>query len=178
MTEDITVLKYPIGELKFPVKITNEDIKKYEAEIRSLPRELTNAVKGLSDEQLDTPYREGGWTVRELVHHIADSHLNGYIRVKWGLTEDEPLIKTYEQDDWAKLPDTYNTPVSVSINLISALHERWANLISELTPEQLEKKLKHPENSYGRVEQVICAYAWHGKHHTAHITSLRKRMSW
>ena len=178
MHEDINLLKYPIGNLKFPAKITADDIKNYEAEIRSLPQELTNAVAGLTDEQLDTPYREGGWTVRQVVHHIADSHLNGYIRVKWGLTEDNPLIKTYEQDDWVKLPDTYNTPVSVSINLIAALHERWANLISELTPEQLAKKLQHPENSYGRVEQVICVYAWHGKHHTAHITSLRKRMGW
>ena len=178
MPEDIDSLKYPIGDLKFPDKITADDIKKYEAEIRNLPQELTNAVAGLTDEQLDTPYREGGWTVRRLIHHIADSHLNGYIRVKLGLTEDNPLIKTYEQNDWVELPDTYNTPVSVSINLLEALHERWANLISELTPDQLARKLQHPENSYGKIEQVICVYAWHGKHHTAHITSLRKRMGW
>lgn len=178
MSEDINALKYPIGKLKFPFKITADNIKKYEEEIRKFPQELLNAVEDLNDEQLDTPYREGGWTVRQLVHHIADSHLNGYIRVKWGLTEDNSLIKTYEQDDWVKLPDTYNTPVSVSLNLISALHERWANLISGLTPEQLSKKLQHPENSYNSVDKVICTYAWHGKHHAAHITSLRKRMGW
>lgn len=178
MSKDIESQKYPIGECKFPLTITAEDIKKYEAEIRSLPEELKKASENLTDEQLDTPYREGGWTIRQLIHHIADSHLNGYIRLKWALTEDEPLIKTYEQTEWVKLPDTYNTPVSVSLNLISALHERWANLIGALSEEQISKKLKHPENSYSRIDQVICAYAWHGKHHTAHITALRKRMNW
>ncbi|MBU2494335.1 MAG: putative metal-dependent hydrolase [Bacteroidetes bacterium] len=172
------LLKYPIGKFIFPEIITLNDIKKYENEIRKLPVELSSAVNNLDEVQLNTPYREGGWSVRQLVHHIADSHMNGYIRVKWGLTEDEPLIKTYDQDEWVKLPDTFNTPVSVSLNLISELHERWANLISVLNSEQISKKIKHPENSYGSLDQVICLYAWHGKHHTAHISSLIKRMNW
>lgn len=178
MSENIYLLKYPIGKFIFPGIITLNDIKKYENEIRKLPEELSSAVNNLDEVQLNTPYREGGWSVRQLVHHIADSHMNGYIRVKWGLTEDEPLIKTYDQDEWVKLPDTFNTPVSVSLNLISALHERWANLISVLNSEQISKKIKHPENSYGSLDQVICLYAWHGKHHTAHISSLIKRMNW
>lgn len=171
-------LRYPIGKLVFPEVITEENIKEYINDLRNLPHELAKAVEGLNDEQLDTPYREGGWTVRQVVHHVADSHMNGYLRVKWTLTENNPLIKTYEQDDWVKLQDVIITPISVSINLLFALHERWVNLLSTLKPEELKRKLTHPENAYERLEQIIVLYAWHSKHHTAHITSLRKRMGW
>lgn len=178
MSQNIDSLRYPIGIIKFPLKITSEHINKYIADLRALPSELISAVDGLNEEQLNTPYREGGWTIKQVVHHIADSHMNGYIRVKWALTEDEPLIKAYEQDEWVKLKDTGCSPVSASIKLIDGLHERWANLVEALSEEELNKKLKHPENSYDRVSQIICVYAWHGKHHTAHITSLRNRMGW
>lgn len=175
---DIQQLKYPIGKLVFPEIITDENIKEYINDLKKLPHEIAKAVEGLNDTQLDTPYREGGWTVRQLVHHVADSHMNGYIRVKLALTENNPLIKIYEQDEWVKLPDTFNTPISVSINLLFALHERWVNLLSALTKGQLQRKVNHPENSYERVDQLLALYSWHSKHHTAHITSLRKRMGW
>ena len=175
---DLYQLRYPIGEMKFPEIISEELIQNYINDLKNLPQELKKAVEGLNDEQLNTPYREGGWTVRQVVHHVADSHMNGFIRVKWALTENNPLIKTYEQDEWVKLQDTFNTPVSVSLNLLSALHERWVNLLSTLTKEELKRKLTHPENSYERIEQLIALYAWHSKHHTAHITSLRKRKGW
>lgn len=175
---DLQQLKYPIGKLVFPEIITEENIKEYINDLRKLPHELAKAIEGLNDDQLDTQYREGGWTVRQVVHHVADSHMNGYIRVKWTLTEDNPLIKTYNQDEWVKLNDTFNTPVSVSINLLFAVHERWVNLLSALTKEEVKRKLTHPENSYERLEQLIALYAWHSKHHTAHVTSLRKRMGW
>lgn len=175
---DLQQLKYPIGKLVFPEIITEENIKEYINDLRKLPHELAKAIEDLNDDQLDTQYREGGWTVRQVVHHVADSHMNGYLRVKWALTENNPMIKTYEQDEWVKLKDTFNTPVSVSINLLFAVHERWVNLLSALTQEELKRKLTHPENAYERLEQLIALYAWHSKHHTAHITSLRKKMGW
>ena len=147
-------------------------------EIESAPANLRQAVKGLTDEQLDTPYRPEGWTVRQVVHHIPDSHINAYIRMKLALTEEEPTIGTYEEKDWAKLNDVFQTPVEVSLSLLESLHKRWIVLLKSLTEADCKRKLIHPESGQKTVDWLIALYAWHGKHHTAHITSLRERMKW
>jgi uncharacterized damage-inducible protein DinB len=135
-------------------------------------------VKGLTDEQLDTPYRSGGWTVRQVVHHVPDSHLNSYVRFKLALTEDNPTIKPYEEGRWAELSDSNSTPVEVSLTLLESLHDRWVRLLRSLTPEQWKRTFRHPELGEMTLEKTLALYAWHGKHHVAHITELRKERSW
>lgn len=141
------------------------------------PAALRSAVAGLSDAQLDTPYREGGWTVRQVVHHLPDSHLNAYVRMKLALTEDHPTIKPYHEARWAELPDS-RAPLEVSLALFERLHERWVLLWESLDQEQFARTLVHPEIGVVRLDQMLASYAWHGRHHTAHITSLRARMGW
>ena len=146
--------------------------------IRSLPPILRRAVNGLNDKQLDTPYREGGWTVRQVIHHVPDSHLNAYMRYKLALTEDEPTIKPYAEDRWAQLSDTQSTPVEVSLTLLDSLHTRWVQLLRAIKPEEWKRNFRHPELGTVSLEKNLGLYAWHGKHHVAHITELRKRMGW
>jgi uncharacterized damage-inducible protein DinB len=136
------------------------------------------ALSGLSAQQLDTPYREGGWTLRQLAHHVPDSHLNAYIRFKLALTENIPTIKPYEQGAWARLKDTEQTPVEVSLTLLDALHQRWVVLLNSMRPEDFRRKLNHPESGVQDLDRVLALYSWHGNHHLAHITSLRERMDW
>jgi uncharacterized damage-inducible protein DinB len=136
------------------------------------------AVKGLSEQQLDTPYREGGWSVRQVVHHVPDSHLNSYIRFKWALTEDEPTIKPYAEDRWARLADSKVTPIEVSLTLLDSLHRRWSDLLHSLRGEDWKRKLRHPEAGVLTLDKMLALYAWHGRHHVAHITSLREKMGW
>ncbi|MBM7644501.1 hypothetical protein JOD45_000694 [Scopulibacillus daqui] len=138
---------------------------------------MNEAVKGLAQEQLDTPYRQGGWKLYQVVHHLADSHLNGYIRIKMGLTENEPIIKTYDQELWAELEDN-KCPIEVSLNLFSSVHKRFAFLLKSLNNDELKRKVCHPESGLLTIEQLIATYAWHGKHHTAHIISLRELKGW
>ncbi|RPI72075.1 MAG: putative metal-dependent hydrolase [Ignavibacteriales bacterium] len=176
--EDLAKLQYPIGEFSFKEDVTPESRKNFIKEIESLPAELRKAVKDLTDEQLDTPYRHDGWTIRQVVHHIPDSHINAYVRIKLALTETEPVIKTYEEKEWAKLHDYYQTPIDVSLTLIDALHKRWVILLNSLDEGGFHRKFKHPEWGLITVDFAVAQYAWHGNHHVAHITSLRERMGW
>jgi len=146
--------------------------------IAETPEKLRAAVKGWNDTQLDTPYRDGGWTVRQVVHHVADSHLNAYIRLRLALTEMEPTIKPYDEGAWAKLEDAEHAPVEVSLRLIDPLHERWVRLLKSLKPEEFARRFVHPEHGPRTVDWLAMLYAWHGRHHTAHITELRKRKGW
>jgi hypothetical protein len=169
--------KYPIGTFQFEGEITQTVREGWIKEIELLPAKLKKAVMDLNDEQLKTPYRKGGWTVWQVVHHVADSHMNAYIRFKLALTEDKPVIKPYEEAKWAELAD-YSLPIHVSLGLLDALHERWTTLLRDLYGSQLKKTFIHPESGEISIEKNIGLYAWHGRHHVAHIESLRKQMGW
>jgi predicted tellurium resistance membrane protein TerC len=169
---------YPIGKFLAKETYTTEELNQLIAKIEKLPVRLEEAIKGMSDEQLDTPYRDGGWTVRQVVHHLADSHMNAYIRVKWTITENTPTIKAYDQKGWAETPDS-KLPVAVSVNLLKSLHVKWTNILKALKPEQLAKEFVHPETQkHVRIDRLIDNYAWHGEHHLAHIKVLKKNKSW
>jgi hypothetical protein len=176
-------LQYPIG--KFTWNRTGEGLLASEAErqqwlseIEAAPARLRAAVAGMAEAQLDTPYRPGGWIVRQLVHHLADSHLNSYVRFRLALTEDEPPIKPYDQEHWAELSDARTAPVEISLTLFEALHKRWILLLRSLPPEDFARALWHPELGRVTLEKYLAMYAWHGRHHVAHITSLRERQGW
>ncbi|MED1203982.1 YfiT family bacillithiol transferase [Heyndrickxia acidicola] len=169
--------KYPIGQFQFEGEITPSVREGWIKEIERLPLKLKEAVKDLSDVQLNTPYRNGGWTVWQVVHHVADSHMNAYIRFKLALTEDKPIIKPYEEARWAELAD-YSLPIDVSLALLDALHERWTALLKDLTLSELKKTFIHPESGEISLEKNIGLYAWHGRHHVAHIESLKTKMGW
>jgi len=171
-------LKYPIGQFVAPETITPEHVAGWIEEIRTLPTRLEAAGVGLQDRELDTPYRPEGWTIRQVVHHLADSHMNSYIRFKLALTEENPVIKPYFEDRWAELPDSAG-PVVHSLSLIHALHRKWVRLLWSLKEEQLTRTFHHPEAGRDyRLDYAIGLYAWHGNHHLAQILSLRERMGW
>ncbi len=174
----MTDLRYPVGRFQWPEKINEEDRRRCLREVEEAPAKLREAVQSLSDAQLETPYRDGGWTVRQVAHHLADSHMNAYVRFKLALTEDEPTIKPYDQELWAKLPDAKTAPIEPSLMLLESLHQRWVTLLKSVSAADFKRKLKHPEWGTISLEQVLAQYAWHGRHHVAHITSLRKRMGW
>ncbi|MFA9559436.1 YfiT family bacillithiol transferase [Evansella sp. AB-rgal1] len=169
--------KYPIGEFQFEGEITKNVINEWISEIEVLPKLLRDAVKDLDNEQLDTPYRPEGWTVRQVVHHLADSHMNAYVRFKLALTEEKPTIKPYDEAKWAELPD-YHLPIDISLSLLDAMHKRWTNLLRNLSSTDLEKTFIHPESGEVSVGLNIGIYAWHGRHHLAHITSLCNCKGW
>jgi uncharacterized damage-inducible protein DinB len=147
--------------------------------IAKLPTLLRKEITGLTDEQLDTPYREGGWTIRQVVHHIPDSHLNAYIRIKLALTEENPTIKPFFEERWAEMPDSITTDPQVSLDLLDALHRRWVSVFRNMKPEDFDRTYFHPEQQKSRkLRDILALYAWHGKHHLAHITSLKNRMGW
>jgi hypothetical protein len=171
-------LRYPIGKFKFEESITEDQRQRFIDQIEGTPAELRVAVQGLSLEQLDTPYRPGGWTVRQVVHHLPDSHLNSYARFKLALTEDEPTIKPYYEERWAELDDARNAPIEISLTLLESLHRRWVLLLRSLAPQEFARTFKHPELGVVSLDKNINLYAWHGRHHVAHITSLRERMGW
>jgi uncharacterized damage-inducible protein DinB len=170
--------RYPIGKYELPAGIT--PVKRTEAirEIASAPEKVRAAVNGLNDMQLDTPYRDGGWTVRQVVHHVADSHLNAYVRWRLALTETEPTIKPYEESAWAKLEDAAHAPVEVSLRLLDPLHERWVSLLHSVKENEFARTFRHPDHGVRTLDWMLFLYAWHGKHHTAHITELRKQKNW
>ena len=170
--------RYPIGKYEMPAQVTLELRAGAILEIASTPQRVRAAVKGLNDAQLDTPYREGGWTVRQVVHHIPDSHMNAYIRWRLALTETEPTIKPYEESAWAKLEDAAHAPVEVSLRLLEPLHERWVRLLHSVKPEEFGRTFRHPDFGVRTLDWMLFLYAWHGKHHTAHITELRKQRGW
>lgn len=173
-----TDLRFPIGNFELQGPLTAEQRAKAIAQIAVAPKMLRDAIAGLSREQLDTPYRPGGWTVRQLVHHMPDSHMNSYIRVKLALTEDEPAIKTYEEGRWAELSDSRDTPIDISLALFEALHTRWTILLRGLQPEDFARRMRHPVHGAISLDDTLGIYAWHGRHHVAHITSLREREGW
>jgi uncharacterized damage-inducible protein DinB len=174
---DLDDLRYPIGRFRMPTS-TLPDVRAGHIEVlRQLPERLTAAVAGLDDAQLDTPYREGGWTVRQLVHHVADSHANCYVRFKLALTEDWPTIKGYDEKAWAKLADN-SMPVDVSLAMITAMHARWVALLESMSEDDFRKGFTHPENGKQTLAVVLAIYDWHSRHHTAHVTALRARQGW
>lgn len=174
---DLDTLRYPIGRFA-PSADQSPSTRAAQIDgLRQLPARLRAALGGLSDKQLDTPYREGGWTVRQLVHHIADSHINSYVRFKLALTEDWPTIKPYDEAAWANLPDS-TKPIEPSLELLTALHERWVTLLEEMSEDDFRKGLVHPQNGRADLARTLAIYAWHSLHHTAHITALRARQGW
>jgi len=170
--------RYPIGKFERPATITPEDRLGAIAVLAELPEMLRNAVDGLDFGQLNTPYREGGWTVRQLIHHVPDSHLNSYVRFKLALTEDEPTIKPYQEDRWAELADSRVTPIETSLSLLDSLHQRWILLLRSFTAADWKKTFRHPEVGVLSLDKTVALYAWHGKHHVAHITALRTSKGW
>jgi DinB family protein len=172
-------LRYPIGEFQYAGEPDQRQRELWIEEIAATPVHLRAAVAGLSPHQLDTPYRDKGWTVRQVVHHLPDSHLNAYTRIKLALTEEVPVIKPYEEARWAELPDGRAAPIEPSLNLLESLHQRWVLLLRQLTPADFRRRFLHPE--HGRpfeLQETLALYAWHGRHHVAHIASLRRRKGW
>jgi hypothetical protein len=172
--------RYPIGPVQDHMKdrTTAEEKAALIDEIEAAPAHLRAAVAGLDDAQLDTPYREDGWTVRQVVHHVVDSHINAYVRFRWALTEDTPVIKPYEEKDWARLPDGIGAPVAVSLDLLDALHRRWLILLRAMSSEDFERRWVSPDHGELSVDTLLQIYGWHGKHHVAHVTTLREREGW
>ncbi len=170
--------RFPIGKFSFPQTVSAEQREQWIGDIAATPRNLRAAIAGLSPVQLDTPYREGGWTVRQVIHHVPESHMNAYIRFKLALTENDPTVKPYDEAAWAKLPDIADTPLETSLALLEALHDRWVRNLRLIQGDQWQRTFRHPEIGVVKLEGNLALYAWHGKHHTAHITSLRDRMKW
>jgi uncharacterized damage-inducible protein DinB len=169
--------RYPVGKFKRPDKVTPHKRMAAIAALAELPPKLSEALDGLSRQQLDTPYREGGWTVRQLVHHVADSHMNAFVRARLALTQDRPTISPYDEKAWAMLHDS-EAPVGWSVTLLENLHARWVMMLESLTDEQWVRGMKHPENGPVTVEMGTLMYGWHSRHHVAHITRLRERQGW
>ena len=171
-------LKYPIG--KYIVQpFSDKQWQEWLNDIKFLPQHLENAILNLDEAQLETPYREGGWRVKQLVHHVADSHMNAYIRFKLGLTEDNPVIKPDDEAAWAEMSDTKNLPINISLTILHAVHSRWYEVLKNMSREELDRTLFHPEHKKEMtLWYLLGMYAWHSKHHVAHVTALRERMRW
>jgi hypothetical protein len=171
-------LSFPIGRFDFSAPVAPADRPRLIAEIEAAPVLLRQAVDGLDDGQLDTPYRPGGWTVRQVVHHVPDSHMNSYVRFRLALTEDEPTIKPYDEAQWANLRDAATMPPGPSLLLLENLHNRWVVLLHSMSDSDFHRTFRHPALGVVRLDTNLALYAWHGRHHTAHITALRSRMGW
>jgi hypothetical protein len=174
----MTDLRYPIGKFELVTSATESQRRGWIEDIARAPGNVREAIGGLTEEQLDTPYRHEGWTVRQVVHHLADSHLNAYARFRLALTEDVPLIKPYQEDRWARLDDARTAPVDLSLALLDSLHGRWILLLRSMSAPDFSRSFRHPERGVLSLDTNLAMYAWHGRHHTAHITSLRDRMGW
>jgi hypothetical protein len=172
-------LRFPIGEFQLEGDdLTQIQRQQFIQQIAEVPEKMRAAINGLSEEQLDTAYRPGGWTVRQVVHHVPDSHMNAYIRFKLALTEDEPTIKPYDEARCAELDDSRVAPIGASLALLESLHERWVTLLEMISPVDWKRSFQHPERGRVSLNTNVALYAWHGRHHVAHITSLRERMGW
>ncbi len=171
-------LRYPVGKFQFPEQVNPAELAGFIDQIEEAPARMCAAIAGLSDAQLDTPYRPGGWTVRQVVHHVPDSHMNSYVRYRLALTEDSPTIKPYEEARWAELADARSLPIEPSLALLESLHARWVPLLRSLSVADWKRTFRHPELGLVSLEKNAALYAWHGRHHTAHIASLRERMKW
>lgn len=170
--------RFPIGQFTYPKHANLADVIRAIDRIEHTPNAMRRAVQGLSDPQLDTPYRDGGWTVRKVVHHVPDSHMNAYIRTKLALTQTDPVIRPYDQERWAELNDSQETPIEVSLNLLEAVHDRWVRLLRACDDADFQRPLRHPEVGSLTLGLLILQYGWHGDHHVAHITQLRERKGW
>ena len=171
--------RYPIGKFERRDELNPDERQTAIDAIAAAPGRMREAVAGLSEEQLDTPYRDGEWTVRQVIHHVPDSHLNAYVRLKLALTEDDPVIRPYDEARWAALEDSRQTPVEVSLTLLESLHARWVTLLRSLGADDFRRTLRHPDHSgILTVDWLVALYAWHGRHHVAHVTALRESMGW
>ncbi len=171
--------RYPIGPYQRRDELSPDERRAMIDIIAAAPSRMREAVAGLDDAQLDTPYRDGGWSVRQVVHHVPDSHVNAYIRLKLALTEEQPTIRPYDEAKWAEVVDSRLTPVDVSLTLLESLHARWTTLLRALEPDDFRRTLRHPEHAgTPTLDWLVSMYAWHSRHHVAHITSLRERMRW
>jgi uncharacterized damage-inducible protein DinB len=170
--------RYPIGKFAYTGPLTTEQKQQALTEIEQAPARLRAALGGLSEQQLDTPYRDGGWTLRQVAHHVADSHMNSYIRFKLALTEEEPTIKGYMENVWAELPEAKHAPVEVSLALLESLHRRWMLMLRKFTDVEWKRTFRHSELGPMSLEKNLALYAWHGRHHVAHVTGLREKMGW
>jgi uncharacterized damage-inducible protein DinB len=175
ITED---LRHPIGRFHWPESVSAQERANCIEKIGGAPAKLRAVISGLSDEQLDTPYRDGGWTVRQVVHHVPDSHMNSYVRFKLALTEDAPTIKPYDEAAWAELSDSKNTPIETSLCLMDCLHARWVELLRGMSEADWTREFRHPDRGLVTLEQNLTLYAWHGYHHVEHIAALRRRNGW
>ena len=175
MSED---LRYPIGQFTFDPATAAQKREGWILALARLPGELEAAIESLDDSQLDTPYRPEGWTVRQVVHHLADSHMNAYIRIRLGLTEDAPLVKSYDEKLWAELADSLTAPVAPSLSILQGAHSRWVTLLNKITSEDFQRTMIHPQSGPGTIEKYTGLYAWHGAHHVAQIRGLRQRKGW
>jgi hypothetical protein len=171
-------LRFPTGRFEATGELFDAERQRFIDAIAAAPAELRRAVAGLDDAQLDTPYRPEGWTVRQVVHHLPDSHVNGYTRFRLALTEDEPVIRVYDESRWAELPDARTAPPELSLALLDAVHGRWVALLQSLGPPDFARTFRHPESGLVSLDFGLALYAWHGRHHTAHVTRLRERMAW
>jgi DinB superfamily len=170
--------RYPIGKFTYDIPPSEDQRAKLIRDIQETPGALRAAVQGLSPQQVETPYRDGGWTVGQVVHHVPESHMNAYVRFKLALTEDQPTIKPYMEDRWGRLPDVQSTPLEVSLSLLEFLHDRWVRVLRTIQPEEWKRAFVHPELGTVTLEKNLALYSWHGRHHVAHITELRRRMGW
>jgi uncharacterized damage-inducible protein DinB len=177
-TTAATELRYPIGKFERPGSVSAENRAQLIDQIAELPAQIRGAVDGLSDAQLDTPYRPGGWTVRQVVHHLADSHINSYVRFRLALTEEEPVIKPYKEALWAEIADAKTAPIEVSLLLLDALHDRWVRMLRAMKDADFARTFRHPEAGLLRLDIVVALYAWHGRHHVGHVDALRERLGW
>jgi len=176
---NIETLKYPIGKFQRPADLSPDRVAEWVNDIEQLPQQLRASIAGFSEEQINTPYRPEGWTVRQLIHHIADSHMNSYIRYRWTLTEDNPTIKAYHQSAWGDLPDCKSEPVEVSLSILEGVHQRWVTLLKSFGPAEWKRTFFHPESEQQFTLDLNTAiYSWHGKHHLAHIEALKNRKGW
>jgi hypothetical protein len=177
--EHIDSVRYPAGVYEKPDKILKSDVSRWCKEIERLPRDLKRLVSGFNDEQLDTPYREAGWTVRQVIHHLADSHINAYCRIKLALTEDNPTVKPYEEKRWAELSDARSADIKFSIQILTGIHKRWGLTIRAMNKEDYKRTFFHPANGRNQsIGEIIGMYAWHGRHHLAHIRNLKSSKGW
>ena len=171
-------LRFPIGKAEMQDKLSPAQRREMIDQIAHAPAKLREALAGLSAQQIETPYREGGWTMRQVAHHLPESHMNAYIRFKLALTEEDPTIKPYDENAWAELPENFISMPETSVTLLEALHTRWVNLLRSMADADFSRTLQHPERGRLSLDQMLSLYAWHGRHHVAHITTLRQRMGW